>query len=203
MIKTVVFDIGGVLLDIHPERTFQYISDSLGMNERDIANSFPWELHDEYEKGSLNNKEWFWGFRDSLPQPCCLKESDFWKAWSLLLGDEKETVKLFPDLSKNYSLWLLSNTNPKHIQDEIEKKYLFPSLVNGTIYSFDVGCRKPDKKIYDILLKKSKSKPNECVFIDDLIENVHAAQLLGIKGIHYKNQSNLIMDLHRIGIIIQ
>ena len=202
MIKTIVFDIGGVLLDIHPERTFQYISDSLDMNERDIANSFPSELHDEYEKGNLNNKEWFWGFRDSLPQPCCLKESDFWKAWSLLLGDEKETVKLFTDLSKKYSLWLLSNTNPKHIQDEIEKKYLFPSLVNGAIYSFDVGCRKPDKKIYDILLKKSKTKPNECVFIDDLIENVHSAQSIGIKGIHYKDEDNLIIDLHRIGIMI-
>ena len=203
MIKTIVFDIGGVLLDIRPERTFQYIGDSLDMSQKDIANSFPWELHDEYEKGNLNNKEWFWGIRDSLPQPCCLKESDFWKAWSLLLGDEKETVKLFTDLSKKYSLWLLSNTNPKHIQDEIEKKYLFPSLVDGAIYSFDVGCRKPDKEIYDILLKNSKSKPNECVFIDDLIENVHAAQLLGIKGIHYKDQSNLIIDLHRIGIIIQ
>ena len=203
MIKTIVFDIGGVLLDIHPEKTFQYIGDSLDMNQKDIANSFPWELHNEYEKGNLDNKEWFWGIRDSLPQPCCLKESDFWKAWSLLLGDEKETVKLFTDLSKKYSLWLLSNTNPKHTQDEIEKKYLFPSLVDGAIYSFDVGCRKPDKEIYDILLKKSKSKPNECVFIDDLIENVHAAQLLGIKGIHYKDQSNLVMDLQKIGIIIQ
>ena len=203
MIKTIVFDIGGVLLDIHPERTFQYIGDSLDINQKEIADSFPWELHDEYEKGNLNNKEWFWGIRDYLPQPCCLKESDFWKAWSLLLGDEKETVKLFTDLSKKYSLWLLSNTNPKHIQDEIEKKYLFPSLVNGAIYSFDVRCRKPDKEIYDILLKKSKSKPNECVFIDDLIENVHAAQLLGIKGIHYRGQSNLIMDFQRIGIIIQ
>ena len=105
MIKTIVFDIGGVLLDIHPERTFQYIGDSLDMNQKEIADSVPWELHDEYEKGNLNNKEWFWGIRDSLPQPCCLKESDFWKAWSLLLGDEKETVKLFSDLSIKYSLW--------------------------------------------------------------------------------------------------
>ena len=54
MIKTIVFDIGGVLLDIHPERTFQYIGDSLDMNQNEIANSFPWELHDEYEKGNLN-----------------------------------------------------------------------------------------------------------------------------------------------------
>tara|TARA_Y100000588_G_C14042346_1_gene833436 strand:+ start:172 stop:780 length:609 start_codon:yes stop_codon:yes gene_type:complete len=202
MITTIVFDIGGVLLDIHPDRTFQYLSDATDINKNVIANSFPWELHDEYEKGNLSNTEWFWSFRDALPQPCCLKETDFWKAWSLLLGEEKETVNILNVLSEEYTIWLLSNTNPKHIQDEIEKKYLFPNLVNGTIYSYDVGCRKPERKIYDVLLKNSKSKPDECVFIDDLIENVHAAQSLGIQGIHYKDKDNLIMDLRRIGIMI-
>ena len=201
-ITTVVFDIGGGLLDIHPEKTYQYISDSTEINIDVVKNRFPWDAHDEYERGNLTDKEWFFAFRDSLPQPCCLKESDFWKAWSLLLGEEKKTVKLFTDLSKNYSLWLLSNTNPKHIQHEIEKKYLFPSLVNGAIYSFDTGYRKPEKKIYDILLKKCQSKPNECVFIDDLIENVHAAQSIGIHGLHYKDQKNLIINFNKLGIKI-
>ena len=111
--------------------------------------------------------------------------------------------ELFNDVKTLSDSDLDENSISTEVSDEIEKKYLFPSLVNGAIYSFDVGCRKPNKKIYDILLKKSKSKPNECVFIDDLSENVHAAQLLGIKGIHYRGQSNLIMDFQRIGIIIQ
>ncbi len=202
MIKTIVFDIGGVLLDVSPEKTFQYLSDSTGVAKQIIEKKFPWKIHDEYEKGNCTNKEWFHGVRDALPQPCCLKEADFWKAWSLLLGKEKETVSLFTDLSKNYSLWLLSNTNPKHIQNEIEKKYLFPNLVNGAIYSFDAGCRKPEKEIYNILLHKSQSRPNECVFVDDLIANVRAAQLLGIQGIHYKDDENLIVHFNKIGIKI-
>jgi len=161
MKKTLIFDIGGVLLDIHPDKTFQYLSDATDLEFSVIKNNFPWYLHVEYEKGNLTNKEWFLSFRDSLPQPCCLKESDFWKAWSLLLGKEKDTVQLFKSLSKNYSIWLLSNTNPKHIQDEIEKKYLFPSLVDGKVYSFDVGYRKPESEIYNIFLQKSKSNPQE------------------------------------------
>ena len=60
-------------------------------------------------------------FESPLPQPCCLKEIDFWKGWSLLLGKEKKTVDLLRMLSKLYSTWLLSNTNPKHIQDEMKK----------------------------------------------------------------------------------
>ena len=201
-ITTIVFDIGGVLLDIHPERTYQYISDSTDINIDVVKNRFPWDAHDEYERGNLTNKEWFFAFRDSLPQPCCLKEIDFWKGWSLLLGKEKETVKLLSVLSKSYSTWLLSNTNPKHIQDEIEKKYLFPSLVDGAIYSFDTRYRKPEKNIYSFLLKKSKTQPEQCVFIDDLIENVETARLVGMHAIHFINYNLLLEELKDLGVHI-
>ena len=199
-ITTIVFDIGGVLLDIHPENTYQYISDSTDIEVDVVKNRFPWDAHNEYEKGNLTNKEWFFAFRDSLPQPCCLKETDFWKAWSLLLGNEKKTVDLLGVLSQSHSTWLLSNTNPKHIQDEIEKKYLFPCLVDGAIYSFDVRCRKPDKKIYDFLLESSQANPRECVFIDDLIENVNAARLIGMHAIHYRNYKLLFNELKNLGV---
>ena len=201
-ITTIVFDIGGVLLDIHPERTYQYISDSTDINIDVVKNRFPWDAHDEYERGNLTNKEWFFAFRDSLPQPCCLKEIDFWKGWSLLLGKEKETVKLLSALSQSYSTWLLSNTNPKHIQDEIEKKYLFPNLVDGAIYSFDTRYRKPEKNIYNFLLKKSKSQPDQCVFIDDLIENVETARLVGMHAIHFINYNLLLEELKDLGVHI-
>ena len=201
-ITTIVFDIGGVLLDIHPEKTYQYISDSTDIEIDVVKNRFPWDAHDEYEKGNLTNKEWFFAFRDSLPQPCCLKETDFWKAWSLLLGKEKKTVDLLGVLSQSHSTWLLSNTNPKHIQDEVEKKYLFPSLVDGTIYSFDARCRKPDRQIYDCLLERSQTEPEECIFIDDLIENVEAARLIGIHAIHYSNYNLLSKELKDLGVLI-
>ena len=139
MIKTIFFDIGGVLIDIHPERTYQYLSDSADVEVSMVKESFPWDAHDQYERGIMNNEDWFITYKESLPQPCCLKRSDFWNAWKLLLGEEKNTVNILEALNKQYSIWLLSNTNPKHIQDEIEKRYLFPKLVDGTVYSFDVG----------------------------------------------------------------
>ena len=77
MIKTIFFDIGGVLIDIHPERTYQYISDSIDINISTIENRFPWGSHDKYERGTLSDEEWFCAYREALPQPCCLKSSDF------------------------------------------------------------------------------------------------------------------------------
>ena len=50
-----------------------------------VKNRFPWDAHDEYEKGNLTNQEWFLAFRDSLPQPCCLKETDFWVTLDFLI----------------------------------------------------------------------------------------------------------------------
>ena len=86
MITAIFFDIGGVLLNIHPERTLQYLSDCTDVSVDEIEKRFPMDAHDEYEKGHLSNKEWFIAFKNALPQPCCLKESDFWHAWQLLLG---------------------------------------------------------------------------------------------------------------------
>tara|TARA_B100000003_G_scaffold169653_1_gene156763 strand:- start:119 stop:733 length:615 start_codon:yes stop_codon:yes gene_type:complete len=201
MIKTIFFDIGGVLIDIHPERTYQYLSDSADVEVSMVKESFPWDAHDQYERGIMNNEDWFIAYKESLPQPCCLKRSDFWNAWKLLLGEEKNTVNILEALNKQYSIWLLSNTNPKHIQDEIEKRYLFPSLVNGAVYSFDVGVRKPEKEIYEIAMQRANANPQECLFIDDLLENIQAAKQIGIEGIHFISSEQLKQELVRLGII--
>ena len=201
MIKTIFFDIGGVLIDIHPERTYQYLSDSADVEVSMVKESFPWDAHDQYERGIMNNEDWFITYKESLPQPCCLKRSDFWNAWKLLLGEEKNTVNILEALNKQYSIWLLSNTNPKHIQDEIEKRYLFPSLVNGAVYSFDVGVRKPEKEIYEIAMQRANANPQECLFIDDLLENIQAAKQIGIEGIHFISSGQLKQELVHLGII--
>ena len=201
MIKTIFFDIGGVLIDIHPERTYQYLSDSADVEVSMVKESFPWDAHDQYERGIMNNEDWFITYKESLPQPCCLKRSDFWNAWKLLLGEEKNTVNILEALNKQYSIWLLSNTNPKHIQDEIEKRYLFPKLVDGTVYSFDVGVRKPEKEIYEIAMQRADANPQECLFIDDLLENIQAAKQIGIEGIHFISSKQLKQELVHLGII--
>ena len=103
-VSTIFFDIGGVLLNIHPERTLQNLSDCTGVHIDEIKNRFPIDVYQEYEKGNLSNKEWFLAVKKSIPQPCSLKESDFWKAWKLLLGQEKNSVKILKKLNDNYSV---------------------------------------------------------------------------------------------------
>ena len=93
--------------------------------------------------------------------------------------------------------------NPRHIQDEIEKRYFFPKLVEGAIYSFDVGCRKPDENIYRIAMKNANvNDPRDCLFIDDLFENVEAAMRMGMNTIHFESTYKLKNEMINLGIII-
>ena len=117
------------------------------------------------------------------------------------MGDEKETVKILKELSDNYSIWLLSNTNAKHIRDEIEKRYTFPNLVSGAVYSFNVGLRKPHKEIYLTAAELADTEPANSIFVDDIAENIDAATEVGFTGIQYFSTEQLIEDLTQLGIM--
>jgi putative hydrolase of the HAD superfamily len=191
MIQHIFLDIGGVLINIHPDRCAQYWADSADLSLVEIKTAFSDEVHHAYETGRLSDHEFFTTFKEGLPHPCCLKESDFWRGWQKLLGKETAVSDLMKPLSKEYNIWLLSNTNPSHIRDEIDLRYQFPNHINGAIYSCDAGVRKPDRAIYDYALKTASAVPSKSLFIDDLKENIDMAQSLGWAGIHYENFDQL------------
>ena len=200
-IKVIFFDIGGVLLEIHPDKMFHCISSATGIPFEKVKSSFPEESHNIYEKGQMTNKEWFQVFKIALSNNSYLTENKFWDSWAMILGKETKVLDVLLDLKKYYKVWLLSNTNPKHISDELDNKYVFPHLVDGAIYSYKVGLRKPDKEIYLKACELAEVKPKESVFIDDLSENISGAKKVGLNGIHYTGIVELNTSLKQLGLI--
>jgi len=199
-IKVIFFDIGGVLLKIHPERMISKISNCANIPYEVVESAFPQHAHDSYERGKITDYEWYMSCKTALPQSNSLSEDQFWESWSLLLGDETDVVDILIKLKKNYKIWLLSNTNPMHIKNEIEGRYVFQKLVDGSIYSYDVGYRKPGKEIYNIACDSAEVNPENSIFIDDLEENIIGANKVGINSIHYKNTIELLKELKRLNI---
>ena len=198
MINTIFFDIGGVLLNIHPDRTIKQLSDVTNLTEQQIADAFPEEAHHKYERGEISGIEFFNAVKRELPKSNNLTEEQFWNAWSKLVGEETEIVGIMNDLSLRYPVWLLSNTNPYHILEE-ERFKLFNKITGG-IYSFEIGSRKPEPGIFHSALKIANTSAQESLFIDDLIENVEMARSLNINAIHFKS----INDFHnQLGKFIQ
>lgn len=199
--EVIFFDIGGVLLHIYPDRMIKEIATITNTSFNVVQNNFPKSAHDAYERGKINDYEWFNLFKKSLPDSGGLLEKNFWKAWSMLLGEETDVIDILIKLKKSYRIWLLSNTNPSHIKNEIENNNLFPQLVDGTVYSFDVGYRKPEKDIYKVASDLAEVDLKRCVFIDDLEDNIIGANNIGMQGIHYKNTPDLKNDLKSLNIL--
>ncbi len=93
-----------------------------------------------------------------------------------------------------FKLGLLS-VHAKEWVDYCEEKFDYHKLFHSTMYSFEVGISKPDKKAYELILEKLKVKPEECLFIDDKEKNIIAAEELGIKTIHFKGSNQLKKEL--------
>jgi HAD superfamily hydrolase (TIGR01509 family) len=201
MIKSIFFDIGGVLIDVHPERTAQHISSKAQIPYADVLESFPHAEHHKYEKGQISSDDFYNAVINSLPSNSKLQESDFWDGWLMMVGAETDTSDILKKLKKSYPVWIVSNTNQHHIQYEA-KRFTFVQDVNGTIYSFDVNSRKPEPEIYHKALEIASALPNESLFIDDQIENIVQARSIGFHGIHYTSYEALIVDLRKLGVSV-
>ena len=195
MINTIFFDIGGVLLNIHPERTIKYLSNLTNLSEDQIEKAFPEDAHHKYERGEIPGSEFYEAVKHSLPISNDLTKEQFWNAWGMLVGEETDVVKTMNTLTSKYPVWLLSNTNPYHILEE-ERFKLFDKITGG-IYSFEVGSRKPEEDIYIKALKIAGTTASESLFVDDLIENIEMARRLGMNAIHFKTISDFNNQLSK------
>jgi HAD superfamily hydrolase (TIGR01509 family) len=110
-----------------------------------------------------------------------------------MVGERTRVADVMDRFTNDYSVWLLSNTNPYHIIKE--KRTEIFNKINGAIYSYDVGYRKPEIEIYKTALNKTDTKSENALFIDDLEENILAARSINIDAIHYVSYNNLIENL--------
>jgi FMN phosphatase YigB (HAD superfamily) len=94
---------------------------------------------------------------------------------------------------------MLSNTNELHYTHNICTVAVFP-LFDAVTLSFEVKAMKPARPMYDDILEKLAVTPEECVYIDDLNENVITANFLGMRGILFMTPEKLVQDLQRMGV---
>ncbi|MDP7608268.1 MAG: HAD family phosphatase [Candidatus Marinimicrobia bacterium] len=200
-IKTIIFDIGGVLINIHPEKTLNFFENITELSINQLQESIIWDIYYQYEIGKLDNPQFYSAINNLFPEEKKFSEGDFWRGWKLLLGEQTRVVNLLTNLYETMPIWLLSNTNPWHIQYlKSCSEYYFHKFITGAIYSYDVGYRKPDKTIYNLTMEKIGISGEEILFIDDDQGNVKAANEIGINAIVYEGMEKLIASLAKFKI---
>ncbi len=188
-VKNIIFDLGGVIINVDASYTMAAFS-KLGIaNPHEIFTlEKQTQLCDKLEVGEITPENFI---RELLKLTSnAASYEDILDAWNAMLLDiPAHRIDLLKQLGKKYNIFLLSNTNPIHMQyinNLMSKTYdiTFEDLFIKTYYSFEVGLRKADPRIFQHILDENHLSAAETLLIDDLESNILAAKDLGIQTLH-------------------
>lgn len=199
-IRNVIFDLGGVILNIDYHRTIAAFT-ALGIADFDAMYSQAAQsnLFDLLETGNCTPQEFRDGLKPFLPAGTTDAQID--NAWNALLEDlPAERLTLLAACKQRYQTFLLSNTNSIHYDQYIQDLEAAHGLadMNGLFHkvylSHEVHLRKPDVVIFEHVLNDQQLKASETLFIDDSIQHIDAARKAGIYAYHLTG-GETILDL--------
>lgn len=209
MIKNILFDLGGVILNIDYQRTSEAFK-MLGVENFDQLYSQAQQSHlfDKLETGTITEAD----FRNEIRiiSGINLTNEQIDKAWNAMLLDlPKERIDLLQKVRNNYKTFLLSNTNSIHLKAYTENLFQQHSikslaeLFDKEYFSHILQLRKPDTNAFHHILKENFLNADETLFIDDSIQHVVGAKKAGLKAFHLNlNERNIsVMDLFSDGWI--
>lgn len=197
-IKHLVFDMGGVLLNIH---WHQQVSRILG---RDIPFEQVHQLWADskathaFETGQLDFEQFTTDFIEEFELD--LGRVAFQEAFRAIVAEDfPGSIALLEHLRPHFHLSLLSNTNPCHWAIAQGRKSFLP-LIHHPFTSLDFGVMKPDPDIYHKLLGALDAQPETVLFFDDGQKNIDAALAMGIEAERVFNPDDIEKVLKRRGI---
>jgi 2-haloacid dehalogenase len=202
-IDTIIFDLGGVLIDWNPryvyrkifktEEEVEWFLENVTTPEWNENQDAGYPLHKATEELIAKHPEW---------EP---EIKAYYGRWLEMLGDSfHETVEILQGLKKTgkYKLYALTNWSSETFPHAL-KRFEFFKLFDGVVVSGEEKMRKPSAEFYKILLDRYKLDPDKTIFIDDSLRNVKGAEAVGIAGIHFHNPSQLKEGLKNFGIEVR
>lgn len=196
-IEWILFDLGGVLLEVTQSRIFNHLQSLTDIpapviEERMKSAAF---FRDEFMVREFSPQEISAHVNDILGQR--LSTVDVVEALNAELGPEiSTTANLLPNLQRRAKVGCLSNTNSIH-WDKLLQSYPLMGHFDRRFASQILGCAKPGKEIYEKVAGFLNAQPRQILFFDDRLENVETAQRLGWHAQLYVGHEQLVTDLER------
>ena len=201
-VDTIIFDLGGVLIDWNPRYVYRKIFKTEAETEWFLENvtTAEWNenqdagypLHKATEELVAKHPEW---------EP---EIKAYYGRWLEMLGDQiHETVEILQQLKKTgkYTLYALTNWSAETFPHALER-FEFFKLFEGIVVSGEEKMKKPSAAFYKIIIDRYHLDPSKTIFIDDSLRNIKGAEAVGITGIHFQNPLQLKEALQRMGIEI-
>lgn len=194
MIKTVVFDIGGVLTELGRLKFLEPLGYSDEINRRIVAATMASDDWKEYDRGVLTEEEMLHRFIENDPEI----EPQIRRMMKDFHGIVRHKDAAIPWIrsvkEKGRQVLFLSNYSKKVRRDAADAVDFLPEM-DGGVWSYEENLIKPDRWIYECLLERYHLKPEETVFIDDNEPNLKEPRLLGMRTIHFVSQKQAQEEL--------
>ena len=195
-IKSIIFDLGAVLLNISYQKTIEEF-DKLGIKNSSTfySKKLQTNIFNLLETGEISESD----FIKEIQKHCTeATNTQILYAWNAMLLDlPLNRVELLKQLKKDFNLYLLSNTNSIHItefENKIGSKQYkeFYQLFDKVYYSHKIGHRKPNAEAFQLIIEENNLIAEEILFIDDSPQHIEGAKKLGIKTYHLLDDEDVI-----------
>lgn len=200
MLRNILFDFGGVLLNLDEQLTYDKLNQILDLSKCENINE---EVFHPFERGEISEEAFF--NRLQRRSKKVLTGDVYYEAWnSMLLDLPSHRIEFLRKLKTRYNLYLLSNTNITHIRKVLRRIKMdhgidnFNSYFNKAYYSHEIHLRKPDKETFEYVLSDSQLIPQETLFIDDKEDNLIHARKLGIHCYHHNPSDDISIILDQV-----
>ncbi|MEZ5038563.1 MAG: HAD family phosphatase [Saprospiraceae bacterium] len=200
-IKTIVFDLGGVLVDWNPE----YLYRKIFKDETEMQYFLKEVCSPHWNAEQDAGRRWADAIDLLLPDFPAYESAirAYFDRWTEMLGGPIQgTVEILKEIKDKgeHQLFALTNWSNETFPHALER-YDFLQWFEGILVSGDENLKKPDPKIYHLLLERFAIDPASAVFLDDSLANVHASIAVGMPAIHFKTPEQLRADLREKGVL--
>lgn len=200
MIDTIVFDMGGVLIDFSAELFSERLhigAEGEELLRRDLLRTTDWVRLD---RGTITEEEVLAHACARLPAELHAAAEYIIYRWNEPIVPIEGTAEVARELKeRGYTLYLLSNASRR--QHEYWSDIPGSECFSGKVISADLHLLKPEAAIYQALFEKFRLAPSQCLFIDDFPPNIEAAENAGMQGIVFHDARQLREELKMRGIL--
>ncbi|HYP09614.1 MAG TPA: HAD family phosphatase [Bryobacteraceae bacterium] len=200
MIKTIIFDLGKVIIPFDFKRGYDRMAPLCSYAAAEIPERLrSCDLVTSFEEGKVEPEEFVRQLSAILELNATYEE--FCGIWSaIFLPDTLIPESLLVGLKKRYRLLLLSNTNAIHFE-MVWQNYPLLKHFDHLVLSYKVGALKPSPMIYREALRHAHCAPEECFFTDDILAYVEGARAAGIDAVQFENREQIERELQARGVV--